>query len=74
MSKLRLWNSNTEAILWISFLLLILGTLNVFSASFVEAGQKMDDGYYFLKRHGISLLVGFSCMVIATEVNYLKWT
>ena len=37
MSKLRLWNSNTEAILWISFLLLILGTLNVFSASFVEA-------------------------------------
>lgn len=73
MSKLRLWNSNTEAILWISFLLLILGTLNVFSASFVEAGQKMDDGYYFLKRHGISLLVGFSCMVIAIKVNYLKW-
>ena len=48
MSKLKLWNSSTEAVLWITFLLIILGTLNVFSASFVEAGQKLDDGYYNL--------------------------
>ena len=73
MSKLRLWKSSTEAVLWITFLLLVLGTLNVFSASFVEAGQKMDDGYYFLKRHLGSLLLGFSCMVMAIKVNYFKW-
>ena len=73
MSKLKLWNSSTEAVLCITFLLIILGTLNVFSASFVEAGQKLDDGYYFLKRHMVSLMLGFACMVMAIKINYFKW-
>ena len=40
----RLWRNHNEALLVILLLLLTLGTLNVFSASFVTAGQEMKEG------------------------------
>ena len=66
----RLWRNHNEALLVILLLLLTLGTLNVFSASFVTAGQEMKDSYFFFKRHLLSLLVGIVIFFIMARVKY----
>ena len=66
----RLWRNHNEALLVILLLLLTLGALNVFSASFVTAGQEMKDSYFFFKRHLLSLLVGIVIFYIMARVKY----
>lgn len=73
MPKSRIWVSNTEAILGIMFLLVIIGTVNVFSASFVKAGIEFNNTYYFLNRHLMWLVIGFVGMAAAMKLKYKYW-
>lgn len=66
----KLWNNNTEAVFYITLILFIIGTVNVFSASFVLAGQLLHDSYFFLKRHLMFFLIGFVTMIIVGRSNY----
>lgn len=73
MPKGKIWVSNTEAVLCIIFMLIIMGTVNIFSASFVKAGTEFNNTYYFLNRHLMCLGIGFIGMLAAIKLNYRKW-
>ncbi|MBP1764989.1 MAG: cell cycle protein [Firmicutes bacterium] len=64
------WANSAEAILYITLLLLLVGTVNVFSASFVSAGQLWGDPFYFLKRHLISVGLGLLGLIVTIKMNY----
>lgn len=69
----RFWTSDMEAIIAITLVLLILGTINVFSASFVFAEAEFDTPYFFLKRHVINVVVGLIAFIICFRVDYHVW-
>lgn len=71
--KSRLWVNNNEAVIWIVFALILIGTVNVFSSSFVKAGFEYNNPYYFLQRHLMYLVIGFAGMYVASKVYYKKW-
>jgi cell division protein FtsW len=73
MKLSQLWRSNAEAVICISILLFMIGTVNIFSASFVEAGQQMGDGYYYLKRHLISFSIGIVAMLVIRRIDYHRF-
>lgn len=54
-------------------LLLCIGVLMVFSASFVRAQQQLGDPYYYLKRQILWLIVGTSAMVVVSQIQYWHW-
>ncbi|MBR5913003.1 MAG: cell division protein FtsW [Selenomonadaceae bacterium] len=62
-----------EAIIGIMVVLLILGTINVFSSSFIIAEVEFDSPYFFLKRHLINIAIGFVAFIICFKVDYHKW-
>lgn len=66
----KLWNNDTEAVFYITLILFIIGTVNVFSASFVLAGQLLHDSYFFLKRHLLFFVLGFGAMLVIARTNY----
>ncbi|HWR42023.1 putative peptidoglycan glycosyltransferase FtsW [Sporomusa sp.] len=68
----KLWVSPAEAVFFITGILFLVGTLNVFSASFVLGGQLFHDGYFFVTRHLLSFGVGFVAMVVAAIIDYRK--
>ncbi|MBP2654320.1 MAG: ftsW 2 [Firmicutes bacterium] len=65
-----LWSSPGEAVFYVVVFLIAIGTINIFSASFVTAGQLLGDSYFFLKRHLISVLIGLAGMLVAAKMNY----
>ncbi len=71
--KKKFWNNDTEAIIGIMLVLLILGTINVFSSSFIIAEAEFDSPYFFLKRHLINIFIGFIAFIICFRVDYHKW-
>jgi len=66
------WANSTEAILTITLLLVLIGMINVFSASFVSAGQLWGDAFYFLKRHLVALFLGFLALTATAKMNYRR--
>ena len=71
--KKKFWNNDTEAIIGIMVVLLILGTINVFSSSFIIAEAEFDSPYFFLKRHIINIVIGFIAFAVCFRVDYHKW-
>ncbi|WP_378955758.1 FtsW/RodA/SpoVE family cell cycle protein [Pelosinus sp. sgz500959] len=69
---MRFWMSNMEAILYTTLLLFMIGTVNIFSASFVESGQTMHDSYYYLKRHMMMFGIGMIALFIMSRIDYRK--
>lgn len=67
---MRFWMSNREAVIYSTLLLAVIGTVNVFSASFVEAGQTMHDSYFYLKRHLMMFSIGIVAMMIMSRLDY----
>lgn len=51
-------------------ILIIIGIIMVFSASWPEAMVKYDNGYYFLRKQLISALLGFLVLLIFMNFNY----
>jgi cell division protein FtsW len=55
------------------FMLILIGTVNIFSASFVKAGTEYNNTYYFLNRHLMCLAIGFVCMILTIKFDYRRW-
>jgi len=53
--------------------LLVLGTLMVYSASFVVAHNEFNDDAYFLTRQLVWIGAGLVAMLIAARVDYRRW-
>jgi cell division protein FtsW len=51
-------------------MLFAIGTINVFSASFVLAGQLLNDSYFFLKRHLVAFVLGLAGMAVLVRLDY----
>ncbi len=71
--KKKFWNNDMEAIIGIMFVLLILGTINVFSSSFIIAEADFDTPYFFLKRHIINIIIGFVAFGFCFRFDYHVW-
>ncbi len=71
--KFLFWHSPAEAIVWIVLLLMGIGAINVFSASYVQAGINMHNPYYFLIRYVIFGIVGLALFFwLGYRVNYKR--
>jgi cell division protein FtsW len=66
----RIWSNHTEAIFYIVLILFLIGAVNVFSASFVLAGQLLNDSYFFIKRQLGAFAVGLVLMIMASRIDY----
>lgn len=53
--------------------LVSLGIVMVYSASFVVAGQKFADNYYFLKKQALAAGLGFCLLFWAARTDYHRW-
>ena len=69
----RFWTNDMEAIIAITVVLLILGTINVFSSSFIFAEAEFDTPYFFLKRHVINVFIGLIAFVVCLHFDYHVW-
>lgn len=69
----KFWNNEMEAIIGIMFVLIILGTINVFSASFIKADLEQGTPYYYLWRQGANLAVGLVAFIICFRCDYHIW-
>ena len=68
-----LWSNEAEPVIVIIAVLLLLGTINVFSSSFVKAATDFNNPYYFLLRHVIWLLIGIAVCFICSRIDYHRW-
>ncbi|SMD09142.1 FtsW/RodA/SpoVE family cell cycle protein [Sporomusa malonica] len=68
----KLWVSPAEAVFFIAGILFLLGTVNIFSASFVLGGQLFQDGYFFVTRHLVSFGIGFVALLVVAVIDYRK--
>lgn len=69
--RFMIWENPRDAILSIVFILMTVGCINVFSASFVRADAMFHDSYFFLKRYLTWGILGLICMwVIGFKANY----
>ena len=73
LERKKFWNNDMEAIIGIMFVLIILGTINVFSSSFILAEAEFDSPYFFLKRHIINVIIGLIVFIICFRVDYHIW-
>ena len=69
----KFWNNDMEAIIGIMIVLLILGTINVFSSSFIIAEADFDTPYFFLKRHVINIVIGMIAFGCCFSFDYHVW-
>ena len=71
----RFWNNDTEAIIGIVLVLVVLGAINVFSSSFILAEADYGTPYFFLKKHAIFATVGaivFCFIAFFTDYHKLR--
>lgn len=73
VDRKKFWTSDMEAIIAIMFVLLILGTINVFSSSFIFAEAEFDTPYFFLKRHLINIVIGMMAFGVCFHFDYHVW-
>ncbi|MGL4914109.1 MAG: stage V sporulation protein E [Romboutsia sp.] len=62
-----------SVIFYTTMILVFIGIIMVFSASFVQSSFKHDDAYYFLKRNVIFAVLGFICMITMSNIDYRFW-
>ena len=61
-----------RTLLLVTFLLLAIGLIMVFSASFVAAEESHGDPYYFLKRQALWVAIGLLAMFCLSRLHYKK--
>lgn len=69
----KFWTNDTEAVIGIMGVLLILGLINVFSSSFVLAEAEFNSPYFFLKRHAINITIGLIAFGFCFARDYHSW-
>ena len=68
--KLRKTGSLYYWLLGLTFLLLLFGTVMIFSASQIVAYSQTNDSYYYLKKHLIALFMGLIGLYLFSRANY----
>ena len=71
-TRYTLFKSDTEPIVIIMAILLVTGTINVFSSSYVLAAMDFENPYYFLQRHLQWLVLGIAACWICRRMNYQR--
>ena len=71
-TRYTLFKSETEPIVIIMVILLVTGTINVFSSSYVLAAMNFENPYYFLQRHLQWLLLGIVACWLCRRMNYQR--
>lgn len=71
-TRYMLFKSDTEPIVIIMAILLVTGTINVFSSSYVLAAMDFENPYYFLQRHLQWLVLGIAACWICRRMNYQR--
>ena len=51
LTKQKFWINDMEAITCIMFILIVIGTINICSASLITAYTNFENPYFFLIRH-----------------------
>jgi cell division protein FtsW len=65
---------HTDFFLLFSVLTLLgLGIVMVYSASFVLAGQRFGDPYFFLKKQAVAAAIGLFFLFFAARLDYRRW-
>ena len=59
-------------VFYTTLILVFIGIVMVFSASFVQSKFKLNDPYYFLKRDLIYATLGFIAMMFTSNIHYRK--
>ncbi len=72
-TRYMLFKSDTEPIVIIMAILLVTGTINVFSSSYVLAAMDFENPYYFLQRHLQWLVLGILACWLCRRMNYRRW-
>lgn len=72
MRKTVFWLGPNEAVLVITLVLLLIGAVNIFSASFVLAGQLMQNSYFFLIQHAKSFVFGMIGFIMIICLGYRR--
>ena len=71
-TRYTLFKSETEPIVIVMVILLVTGTINVFSSSYVLAAMNYENPYYFLQRHLQWLLIGIAACWLCRRMNYQR--
>lgn len=62
-----------SVIFYTTMILVFIGIIMVFSASFVQSSFKHHDAYHFLKKNVIFAILGFICMITISNIDYRFW-
>lgn len=66
-------NKDYDRVLLLTTILLLgIGLIMVFSASFVIAEENSGDSYYFLKRQALWIAIGLAALYLFSRIHYLK--
>ncbi len=68
-----LWTNMIQPIQVIVGILLFIGTINIFSSTFVEDQAEQGNAYYHITRHLIWLAVGLPTMIFLAKYDYRKF-
>ena len=71
-TRYTLFKSETEPIVIIMAILLVAGTINVFSSSYVLAAMNFENPYYFLQRHLVWVFLGLIACWLCRRINYQR--
>src|SRR3990170_4772945 len=63
-------NSIGKTLLVILSVLILIGTIMIYSSSFIIAEKKYMDGYYFLRNHILHLLLGIPLLFFVRRIDY----
>lgn len=69
--RFLIWDNLRDALLSLVLFLLVVGAVNVFSASYVAAADMFGNGYHYLLRYGALSLAGLGLMfIIERKIDY----
>lgn len=72
-TKSIFWKNHYEGIVCLAFLLMIVGCINIFSASQVAAQDMFSNSKHYLYRHLIYACLGMFSMFILSFIDYKIW-
>ena len=67
-----LWDNPCQAIYMLMFVLIVVGGINVFSASYVTAREQFGSALYYLGRYFVFALLGLIFMYIFRRIGYKR--
>lgn len=62
-----------SVIFYTTMILVFIGIIMVFSASYIQSSFKHNDSYYFLKKNIVYAVLGFIVMISTSRIDYRFW-